>query len=253
MTESTAETAARPERAFLDANVIRGQLTNNILLTLAERGVFEPRWSQHVIDEMRRNRPLGVSEEKIDKRIAAMNRFFADAMTSGHEGLEPQMQADAKDKHVLAGAVHSESDVLVTDNIKDFHPPSSGPHAMKVERLSQFLSRKLALDEQRVKGALYAMVRDNTRDPRNMSQLLDKMASQPELRGFAQRLNQKVPESDRGTAQVLTANVRGSSKAVALDGVVPPTGAAHAPAGAPEARKSTQQGQQKDKGAEQSQ
>jgi len=231
--------------------VIRGQLTNDILLSMAEQEVFEPKWSQHVIDEMRRNRPPGVSEEKIDKRIAAMNKYFPRAMTTGHEGLEPQMQADPKDKHVLAGAVHSRSDVLVTDNTKDFHPPSTGPHAMRVEKLSQFLSRKLAEDPERVQGALQEMLDGNRRDPRTMPQLLDKMATQPELRGFAQKLNAAVPPEQRGSAEVLTANQRGSAKSAALDGVAPPTGAADAPTRTPEARRSTQQNQEKSKGAEQ--
>jgi hypothetical protein len=67
MTESNAPHAAATERAFLDANVIRGQLTNDILLSVAAQDVFEPRWSQDVIDEMRRNRPEGVSEQAIDR------------------------------------------------------------------------------------------------------------------------------------------------------------------------------------------
>jgi hypothetical protein len=70
------------ERAFLDANVIRGQLTNDILLSLAEQDLLNPRWSQTVLDEMRRNRPAGVSEQRIDRRIAAMNTYFPRAMTS---------------------------------------------------------------------------------------------------------------------------------------------------------------------------
>lgn len=221
MTESTAPQAGATERAFLDANVIRGQLTNDILLSVAAQDVYEPRWSQEVIDEMRRNRPEGVSEEAIDKRIAQMNRFFPRAMTSGYEGLAPEMQADPKDRHVLAAAVHSGSDVLVTDNIKDFNPPPTGPHAMRVERLSQFLNRKLSEQPERMQDALQQMVNRNRRSPQNMSQLIDKMAEMPELRAFAQRLNTVVPPDQRGTAEVLTANQR----RVALDGVADARGA----------------------------
>jgi hypothetical protein len=246
MTESLSPLRSLPERAFLDANVIRGQLTNDMLLTMANNDVFEPRWSKHVMDEMRRNRPPGVSEERIDRRIAMMNKAFPHAMTSGYEYLEPQMQADAKDKHVLAAAVHSGSDVLVSDNTKDFNPPSTGPNAMRVEKLSQFLIRILEEDPARVQGALQEMLDRNKRDPRTMPALLDKMATQPELRGFAQKLNAVVPPEQRGSAEVLTANQRGSAKSVALDGVAPPTGAAQAPTSTPEARKSTEQGQEKD-------
>ncbi|NIK60927.1 hypothetical protein [Kribbella shirazensis] len=73
MTETTYGSDARDTaRAFLDANVIRGQQTTDVLLSLAAAGVFEPRWTEQVIDEMRRNRPPGVSETAIDKRITRM-------------------------------------------------------------------------------------------------------------------------------------------------------------------------------------
>jgi hypothetical protein len=208
----------RPEQALLDANVMRGQLTNDILLSLADRDIFEPRWTQGVLDEMRRNRPPGVSEERIDRRISQMNRHFPDAMVTGHEPLVDRMRADEKDKHVVAGAVHSGADVLVTENMKDFSPPSAGEDAMRVEKLSQFLSRKLEQNPERVVPALRAMVDRNRLDPRTMPALIDKMASMPELRGFARRLNAAVEPHERGKASVLAANQRKAASA-ALDGM----------------------------------
>ncbi|TDO47816.1 PIN domain-containing protein [Kribbella sp. VKM Ac-2527] len=149
--------ANRP-RAFLDANVLRGQLTTDVLLTLAHERLFSPRWSQEVLAEVKRNRPDGVSEAKIDARFDQMNKVFPAAMTSGYERLMPEMQADEKDKHVLAAAVHSKSTVLVTENTKDFDPPSSGSNAMKVERTSAFLNRLLTESPDRVTSAMNKMV-----------------------------------------------------------------------------------------------
>jgi PIN domain len=224
------------ERAFLDANVIRGQQTTDVLLSLASRSVFEPRWTEHVIEEMRRNRPPGLPEVDIDRRIATMNRAFPDALTEAPpQGLQDQMRADPKDKHVLAGAVHSESDVLVTDNLKDFDAPSSGPHAMRVESLNQFLNRKLGEDPERVQAALQDMLGRYKRDPRTMPALIDAMAEGEELRKFAQKLNTVVPEGQRGSSPVLAANQRGSAQRTAFEGVANP-GTTHAPSEAPEGR-----------------
>jgi predicted nucleic acid-binding protein len=251
MTRSLSPEPNRPERAFLDANVIRGQQTTDVLLSLADHEVFEPRWTQHVIDEMRRNRPPELSEANIDRRINAMNRGFPEAMTeTPPQELQDQMQADPKDKHVLAGAVHSESDVLVTNNLKDFNPPSSGPNAMRVEGLNQFLSRKLEEDPERVQGALQDMLNRYRRDPRTMSALIDTMAEGQELRGFAQKLNAVVPPEQRGTSEVLTANQRGSAQYTALEGVARP-GSVEAPTTAPEARKSSGQSTERTKDTEQ--
>ena len=148
------------------------------------------------------------------------------------------MRADPKDKHVLAGAVHSRSDVLVTDNLKDFDAPTSGPDAMRVESLNQFLNRKLEEDPERVQAGLQSMVDRNQRDPKTMSALIDTMAEGQELRSFAQKLNTVVPPEQRGTSPVLTANQRGSAQYAAFEGLAEP-GAPQAPSETPEARKAS--------------
>ena len=251
MTRSASPDSNQPERAFLDANVIRGQQTTDILLSLADRQVFEPRWTQHVIDEMRRNKPPELSDANIDRRIRAMNMGFPDAMTEAPpQELQDRMQADPKDKHVLAGAVHSESDVLVTNNLKDFNAPSSGPDAMRVEGLNEFLNRKLEEDPERVQAALQDMVNRYKRDPRTMSALIDSMAQGQELKAFAQKLNTVVPPDQRGTSEALTANQRGSAQYTALEGVARP-GTTQAPSNAPEARKSGGQSTERTRDTEQ--
>ncbi|MEV6270738.1 PIN domain-containing protein [Kribbella sp. NPDC051936] len=253
MTERERPESPVVERAFLDANVIRGQQTTDVLLSMASRQVFEPRWTQNVLDEMRRNRPDGLSAADIDKRINAMNRAFPDALTEAPpQGLQDQMHADAKDKHVLAGAVSSESDVLVTDNIKDFHAPSTGSHAMRVEPLNQFLSRKLHEDPQRVQGALQDMLKRYKRDPRTIPALIDAMAEGQELQGFAQQLNAVVPEDQRGRSAALTADLRGTAQYVAFEGIAQP-GAPQAPSTAPETRKADAHGMERTKGNERDQ
>jgi len=220
-------------------------------MSLANRQVFEPRWTQQVIDEMRRNRPPGVSETNIDRRINMMNGAFPEAMTDAPpQELQDQMQADPKDKHVLAGAVHSEADVLVTDNLKDFNAPTSGPRAMRVESLNHFLNRKLDEEPERVQAGLQDMVSRYKRDPRTMSALIDTMAEGQELRDFAQKLNTVVPPEHRGTSPKLAGNELGSAQYAALEGVARP-GTAQAPSQAPEARKSTGQQTEKSKDAEQ--
>lgn len=177
-----------------------------------------------------------MSAEKIDYRIAEMNQAFPDAMVSGHDHLIPRMQADEKDKHVLAAAVHSRSDVLVTENDKDFNPPATGDDAMRVERTSKFLNRLMDEEPEQVISTLQQMVEQNRYEPRSMPALIDKMAKRPELADFARRVNAAVPPEQRGTDPKL-----GGQISIALDGVAPAQGAAVPPVRAPQAR-STQPG-----------
>jgi hypothetical protein len=195
------------------------------MLSLAHARLFEPHWSEQVLDEVRRNRPDGVPQGRIDSRFAQMNKIFPAALTSGFEPLMPQMQADEKDKHVLAAAVQSGADVLVTENVKDFHPPTSGQYAMPVERTSAFLSRLLEESPDQVVEAMNKMVARNRREPTTM----------PEL------LNEAVPPEQQGSHPSLAAGrATKTSASIALDGVAPAKGAVVKPVTTPEARQSKQ-------------
>ncbi|MEV0288629.1 PIN domain-containing protein [Kribbella sp. NPDC050820] len=209
-------------RAFLDANVLRGYLQTDVLLTLADHGVFQPRWSAEVLDEVRRNRPARLSEQAIARRLNQMNLAFPRSMVEAYEHLEPDMLADAKDKHVLAAAVHSKSTILVTENVKDFSPPATGPHAMPVEKTSPFLNSLLNQNPRLVVKALHEMITRTDREPNTLSTLIDKLASRNDLRGFAQQLNSVLPPDHRGTHPTLGRPPK-TAHTVALDGIPPLT------------------------------
>ncbi|MDX6280612.1 MAG: hypothetical protein QOH03_1683 [Kribbellaceae bacterium] len=230
---------ADPRIAFLDANVLRGQLTTDIMLSLADNKLYEPQWSAEVLDEVKRNRPAGVTAERADARFAQMAKAFPEALVADYQHLMPEMQADEKDKHVLAAAVRSEADVLVTENTRDFDPPTSGPHAMKVERTSEFLNQMLEEHPDKVVGAMQKMVDRNRRAPQTMPELIDKMADQQDLKGFAHTLNSIVPPEKQGSHPYL--QVTQAAK-VALDGLPSASKAVSQPVAAPEARKTGSDG-----------
>jgi predicted nucleic acid-binding protein len=234
----------QPERrAFLDANVLRGQLQTDVLLSLAYARSFEPQWSAEVLDEVRRNRPPRLSEAAIDRRLDTMKRIFHAATVSHYEHLMPEMQADAKDKHVLAAAVHGEATVLVTENVKDFNPPQTGPFAMPVQKLSPFLSQLADDNPGRVVEAMREMISRTDREPNTLPGLIDKLAAQNDLKGFADKLNSLVPAEERGTHPDLQAT---QAARVALDGIA----AAERASSATEARRATGSGTEKGVGKE---
>lgn len=114
--------------AFFDTNVLYGALLNDLILELADRGLFRPLWSSDVLEELRRN--LIVKRESptlVDKRISAMIDYFPDAMVDGYDDLIDAMTCDPKDRHVLAAALRGGAEVLVTFNVKDF-PAASVEH-----------------------------------------------------------------------------------------------------------------------------
>jgi hypothetical protein len=107
-----------------------------------------------------------------------MDRFFSRASQerSLYEAQIPLMQNDPKDRHVLALAVASESEMLVTENKKDF--PDSSTQDLKVQVLSsdEFLQHLLKIDAQKVIFALQKRAAELKNPPYTFEEFLDKMA-----------------------------------------------------------------------------
>ena len=110
--------------AVLDANVLYPQWLRDLLLTLAAFGYYEPRWSDRILDEMRRN--VLADHPDIDPvrfnavTLAALHRAFPAASVPVDDGLVAQMDNAVEDRHVLAVAVTAAADVIVTSNVDDF-------------------------------------------------------------------------------------------------------------------------------------
>ena len=132
--------------AFFDTNVLYGAILNDLMLELAERGLFRPLWSEDVQFELGKNLVKnGERPELVDKRIGTMKSFFSDAMVSGYEDLIPQMTNDQKDRHVLAAAVRGGAEVLVTFNLVDFPATSVERFEVEVVHPDEFLLDQLDL------------------------------------------------------------------------------------------------------------
>ena len=65
---------------------------------------------------------FGKTPEKARYREAAMREFFPHAIIENYEHLVAEMKNHPKDRHVLAVAVASNADYVVTFNLKDFVP-----------------------------------------------------------------------------------------------------------------------------------
>ena len=106
----------------LDTNVIYPIETRDILFWFAFYDLFTVKWSSHVFTEwenvMRRK---GITDEEIQKRIANANSAFPDAQVNNYEELIEKLELpDPDDRHVLAAAIKTNANIIVTNNIKDF-------------------------------------------------------------------------------------------------------------------------------------
>lgn len=132
--------------AFFDTNVLYGALLNDLVLEMADRGLFRPLWSADVLEELRRNLVRAVEDVAlVEKRIATMEQFFPDAMVTGYGDLVATMTNDPKDRHVLAAAVRARAEVLVTFNLRHFPQDSVAPFDVEIVHPDDFLLDQLDL------------------------------------------------------------------------------------------------------------
>lgn len=189
----------------LDACVLVPYNLSSLLLALAEEGLYEPRWSEHILEETERAlvHKLGQPLDKMARRINAMRKAFPEATVHGYEWMEAGLECDPKDRHVLAAAVASGASILVTTNLKDFPEDACDPHEVVVMHPEQFLFTLLNEDTP---ACAEAIERDATRKSR------PRMTTQDLLAG----ITDIAPTFANTMHQVLLAGAEPSSDIPAL-------------------------------------
>ena len=106
----------------LDTCVIYPIDIRDLLLWFAYFELYTPKWSQNIFDELYKVMiEKGMPDEKAKKQIERINAAFPDAMVNNYEELIATLSLpDQKDRHVLAAAIKSEANLIVTNNLKDF-------------------------------------------------------------------------------------------------------------------------------------
>lgn len=63
----------------------------------------------------------GISEDEAEKRVNFANKAFPDALVMNYEGWIDKLNLpDEKVRHVLAAAIKSNANIIVTNNLKNF-------------------------------------------------------------------------------------------------------------------------------------
>lgn len=143
--------------ALLDACIIVPQRLSSLLLTLADEGLFEPRWSKTILEETERalvGPKLGLNPEKARRRLNAMRAAYPEAAVAGYAPLVAGLTCDPKDRHVLAAAIAGGVDVLVTNNLKDFPAEACDPYDLQVLDADEFLLTLLSYDQSACRRAI---------------------------------------------------------------------------------------------------
>ena len=115
--------------AVYDANVLHPGSPRDLLVRLAQTGLFQARWSNQILDEMvdaitRRQPEL---RERIARTRQLMTEAVPDCLVTGYESLIDGLALpDPDDRHVLAASIRSHAQAIVTMNLRDFPRSARG-------------------------------------------------------------------------------------------------------------------------------
>ena len=126
---------------ILDACVLFPMYLRDTLLSTAEASLYVPYWSQKILDEAIGNliNKGYVSAEGARKLEEVIKMAFPEAMVEVPKELESVMTNHPKDRHVLAAAVVTKAEIVVTKNLKDFQEQDLKPWNIKSQSPDDFL------------------------------------------------------------------------------------------------------------------
>lgn len=172
---------------LLDANVIYSIRLCDLLLRIADAGLYQPRWSDVILDEAMRNLLARVPverHERIRRRFAAMAEAFSDASVGRFNRYLPVVPGaiDAGDRHVVAAALAGRANVIVTSNVRHFPEEALIHLDLAVRTPDAFLVHQWWMAREEIARVLRQWSDDLTNPPLAVDQLLEALS--PEVPSF---------------------------------------------------------------------
>ena len=168
--------------ALLDANVLYPTTLRDLLMWLAVSGTYDAHWTQRIQDEWTRNlladQPQ-LTAGRLERTKTLMDQALPGALVTGYETLIEHLELpDADDRHVLAAAIHTEAQIIVTLNLRDFPPPSLEPFGVRALHPDDFALMLAQNDPAGVLRAVSAQRQNYKRPPLTRDYYLERLERQ---------------------------------------------------------------------------
>ena len=204
------------QRVVLDANVLVSARKRHLLLEIAERKLYLPRWSEGILGEVRKalSEDTRLSEEAIDPIIHKMENFFPEAKIHSYESLTQKLllenpnAPDKNDLHVIAAARHDGCDGIVTNDEKGFPASILEPNGLQKIKADDFLCHQMDRNLWKVVRSVVEVVNFLKEPPVTLEEYLVNLhddglekfvaclEERREILIFAQQLAQQCKEKD---------------------------------------------------------
>lgn len=179
--------------ALLDACVLYPAPVRDLLLSIADEGLYSPVWSQTIQDEWINNllqNRQDLKRAQLIETTRAMNDAFPQANSSNYKSLINKLTLpDENDRHVLAAAIRGKAKFIITFNIKDFPAKTLALYNIKPQHPDSFLSELFDTNPNLVCEAFIKMVKRLKNPPINPDKVLSILRSLTLI-----RITQKLEE-----------------------------------------------------------
>ncbi len=134
----------------------------------------------------------GITEKETQKRIKNVQLAFPDAQVQNYQALIVGLELpDENDKHVLAAAIKTNANLIITENIKDFPEDYLLSFGLCAKRADDFCTDIIDLNPEKAKEAFITMVSYKRKPLLNEYELLDILRNQ-NLRSTADYLHSLI-------------------------------------------------------------
>ena len=166
----------RTRTSVIDSNVLFSIEFTDLFVTFAKRRLIRLHWSSTILDEVRGSllSSARLSPAAVEHRISAMQRALPDAHARIRDDLTQNLHVAPSDRHVLALAITSHADSIVTLNIRDFPLAYCQSLGVAVLTPDRVLTELATDDPLGVKFALQEIAERRQLPPMTVDELLNR-------------------------------------------------------------------------------
>jgi predicted nucleic acid-binding protein len=144
--------------AVYDACVLYPNTLRDVLIRVAQAGLVQAKWTDQILDEtfrsLKEKRP-DLNPENLDRTRQKMSGAIRDVLVTGYQPLIDVVDLpDPDDRHVLAAAIRSKAQVIVTFNLRDFPEDKLSPWDVQAVHPDAFVEAQIDLAPQIVYAEL---------------------------------------------------------------------------------------------------
>lgn len=169
-----------------DACVLYPAPLRDLLMWLALSGLFRAKWTEQIHEEWMSNvlekRP-DLNRKQLERTKQLMNQNVPNCLVTDYEELIKELELpDANDCHILAAAIKSNADLIITFNLKDFPHQNLTKYEISAQHPDEFILDLININSEIVCQAVNSQLNTLKNPPMTLEELLNILENQQLLK-----------------------------------------------------------------------